>query len=88
MQRKGHDGVCGGQCVGVIMDDPKRDTIIEKDNYYVGVCVFYLCHQSLFNDEIAVRPYSTYIWLILAPTSCVLTMAFVICVHREAGRQV
>ena len=57
MQRKGHDGVCGGQCVGVIMDDPKRDTIIEKDNYDVGVCVFYLCHQSLFNDEIAVRPY-------------------------------
>ena len=52
----------------------------------VFVCV-YLYHQSLFNDEIAVRPYSTYMWLILAPTSCVLMMAFVICVYEEAELQ-
>ena len=45
-----------GQCVGMIMDNPKRDSFIQKHHYDVCVCVFYLCYQSLFNDDIAVRP--------------------------------
>ena len=38
--------ICDGQCVGMI-------TCL-----HASVCASYLCHQSLFNDAIAVWPYS------------------------------
>ena len=72
MQRDGLYGVGDGQCVGM-------NTCL-----HASVCASYLCHQSLFNDAIAVWPYSTYI-CILAPTTCVLMMTFVIYVHEEAA---
>ena len=46
MQRNGLYGVGDGQCVGMI------------PCLHASVCASYLCHQSLFNDAIAVWPYS------------------------------
>ena len=50
MQRNGLNGVCDGQCVGMI-------TCLHA-SVCASVCASYLCYQSLFNDAIAVWPYS------------------------------